>query len=210
MRPVFRLNSPVDFFLRSPGQPATLGVLPGSFNPLTIAHIGLADAAAGLVDEVLFVLPRSLPHKEYSGASFSERIDMLLAALRGRPACSIAASTGGLFAEIAGECRTAYGERVRLSFLCGRDAAERIAGWDYGREGEFARMLQSFDLLVATRGGAYHPPSGLGAAIRPLPFSPAFEPVSSSDIRARIHRGEPWEHLVPPAIHNQVRKIYLP
>jgi len=198
----------MEFFHRSPGAPSHLGILPGTFNPVTLAHLALASAAAGQVDEVVWVLPRSLPHKEYTGATFAQRVDMLSTALCGQPRCSIAASAGGLFVEIAEECRAAYGEHVRLTFLCGRDAAERIVNWDYGRPGEFARMLRQFDLLVAARGGEYEPPAGLQAAIRRLPLAAGFEYVSASDVRCRIAHGEPWEHLVPPAIHDRVSKIY--
>ncbi|SPE37395.1 Cytidylyltransferase [Candidatus Sulfopaludibacter sp. SbA6] len=198
----------MEFFHRSQGAPSRLGILPGTFNPITIAHLALARAAAHSVDEVVWVLPRALPHKEYTGATFAERVDMLRAALGGEPRCSIAASGGGLFVEIAEECRAAYGKDVRLSFLCGRDAAERIAGWDYGQPGEFAQMLRQFDLLVAARRGEYQPPAELQASIRRLPLVGEFEHVSASDVRARIARGEPWEHLVPPAIRDRARKIY--
>ena len=57
---------------------------------------------------------------------------MLHAALADEPAFSIAAADGGLFVEIAAECRVAYGEDAQLTFLCGRDAADRILNWDYG------------------------------------------------------------------------------
>lgn len=198
----------MEFFLRSRGAPSRLGILPGTFNPLTIAHLALARAAMDRVDEIVWVLPRILPHKEYTGANFAQRLDLLRAGVGGDPRYSIAVSDGGLFVEIAEECRAAYGEHVRLSFLCGRDAAERIAGWDYGRPGEFARMLQQFDLLVAARLGEYQPPSEWQAAIHQLPLAGQFEHVSATAVRARIARGEPWEHLVPEAIHDQVRKIY--
>ncbi|MGD0784120.1 MAG: adenylyltransferase/cytidyltransferase family protein, partial [Candidatus Aminicenantales bacterium] len=71
----------MDFFRRLSGAPARLGVLPGTFNPVTVAHLALARAALAVVDEVLFVLPREFPHKEYAGASFDQRIEMLHAAL---------------------------------------------------------------------------------------------------------------------------------
>ena len=119
----------MEFFRRVPGPPARLGVFPGTFNPVTVAHLALAKAALDSVDEVLFVLPREFPHKRYSGASFEERVEMLCASLADAPAFSLAATAGGLFAEIAVECRQAYGEGVHLSFLCGRDAAERVAGF---------------------------------------------------------------------------------
>jgi len=198
----------MEFFLRSPGTPSRLGILPGAFNPVTVAHLALARAAAGQVDEVVWVLPRALPHKDYHGASFADRVEMLRSALVGEPHCSIAASSGGLFVQIAAECRATYGDDVRLAFICGRDAAERIAGWDYGRPGEFARMLRSFDLLVAARRGEYEPPAEFQAAIRRLPLSSEFEHISASEVRARIAGGEPWKHLVPAPIHQQACRIY--
>jgi hypothetical protein len=123
----------MEFFQRAAGVPARLGILPGAFNPVTTAHLALAEAGLGWVDEVLFVLPRELPHKEFTGATFAQRIEMLRPALAGKPAFSLASSEGGLFVDIAAECRREYGAGVRLAFLCGRDAAERIATWDYGR-----------------------------------------------------------------------------
>jgi nicotinate-nucleotide adenylyltransferase len=198
----------MEFFRRTPAAPSRLGILPGTFNPITVAHLSLAHAAAEHVEEIVWVLPRALPHKEYTGASFVERIDMLMAALRQEPRCSIAASEGGLFAEIADECRAAYGAQARLTFLCGRDAAERIAGWNYGQPGEFTRMLRQFDLLVAARGGEYVPPSEWQSAIRPLPLGCDLEEISSSAVRERIARKQPWEHLVPEAVRDLVRRIY--
>src|SRR5207248_8252205 len=116
----------MEFFRRSLEFPRTLAVFPGSFNPVTVAHVALARAALNNVDEVVFVLPRVFPHKHYSDATFEQRLDLLQTALAGEPRFSIAASDRGLFVEIARECRVPYGPDVRLSFLCGRDAAERI------------------------------------------------------------------------------------
>jgi nicotinic acid mononucleotide adenylyltransferase len=116
----------MEFFRRSLAHPSRLGILPGTFNPVTVAHLALAQAAASCVDEVLFVLPRVFPHKEYSGATFGERVELLCLALASFPHFSIAASDRGLFLDIADECRAVYGATVRLTFLCGRDAAERI------------------------------------------------------------------------------------
>lgn len=198
----------MQLFRRAGSNPSRLGILPGTFNPVTLAHLALAHAALGTVDEVLFVLPREFPHKTYLGASFDQRIAMLEAALSREPAISIGASDGGLFAEIAAECRAAYPPDVRLTFLCGRDAAERIAGWDYGTPGAFAAMLRDFDLLVAARSGEYQPPPHYSTAISTLPLDSPLDHISATEVRDRLFRGEPWEHLVPAAIHQQVRDIY--
>lgn len=198
----------MEFFRRSPAQPSRLGILPGTFNPITMAHLALAGAARQFCDEILFILPRQLPHKQFSGASFEQRIAMLRTAVANEPGFSVAASDRGLFMEIAEECRQAYGHRTRLTFLCGRDAAERIAGWDYGRPGAFPEMLRQFDLLVASRDGHYHPPPELKPFVRCLTLPGEFDEVSATEIRDRAARGGAWEHLVPPQIREAVRKIY--
>ena len=67
----------MEFFRRAPEFPNRLAVFPGSFNPVTVAHVALARAALNNVDEVVFVLPRVFPHKHYSGATFEQRLDLL-------------------------------------------------------------------------------------------------------------------------------------
>src|SRR5438105_1593079 len=92
-----RTGSMIEFFRRAPVLPRRLGILPGTFNPPTRAHLALARAAEAQVDEVLFVLPREFPHKAYEGASFEERIEMLRLAVDGEPRFSIASTDAGLF-----------------------------------------------------------------------------------------------------------------
>src|ERR1035438_8807507 len=87
-----------------------------------------------------------------------KRVEMLGAVLDGRARLAAAASVGGLFIEIAHECRAAYGPSTALTFVCGRDAAERIVGWDYGNQNAISNILETFQLLVACREGAYEPP----------------------------------------------------
>lgn len=200
----------MDFVRRAAGFPRRLGILAGSFNPVTLAHLGLAHAARDVCDEVLFVLPRIFPHKQYLDASLEERVGLLEAALPGSAGYSLAVAEHGLFVEIAEECRAAYGADVRLSFLCGRDSAERIAGWEYGHPGAFAAMLREFDLLVARRNGEYFPPPELSAGIERLPVPDGIDLISASDVRQRIARGHAWEHLVPPVIRHRIVKIYSP
>lgn len=198
----------MDFFCRPGGTPSRLAVFPGTFNPVTVAHQALVQAALKQADEVVMVVPRIFPHKEYTGASFESRVDMLRAMVKPGERIAVAASDQGLFVEIARECRDAYGPDVRLFFLCGRDAAERIAGWDYGRPGALHEMLQDFDLLVAARQGEYEPPENLRHCIQRLEIGGEFDSVSASEVRRRIACGEPWEHLVPPEVHALARRIF--
>jgi nicotinate-nucleotide adenylyltransferase len=201
-------NRSVDFLHRAPGAPSHIGILAGAFNPVTVAHAALARAALARVDQVVFVLPREFPHKEYFGPGLEARAALLLALAAGSACYSVACADGGLFIEIARECRAAYGGSVRVSMLCGRDAAERIVDWDYGEPGAIERMLAEFSLLVAARRGEYSPPPSLAHAIRRLELDGEFDHVSASEVRRRIAAGMPWEHLVPAAVRDQVRRLY--
>src|SRR5205807_9065689 len=132
----------MEFFWRSGAKPQSLGILPGTFNPITVAHVALARAALARVDEVVYILPRVFPHKQYARASFAQRMELMCMVARESRNTSAAATAGGLFVEIADACRAAYGSGVALTFLCGRDAAERIVNWDYGRPEAFREMLR--------------------------------------------------------------------
>ena len=197
----------MEFHRRSSSIPGKLGILAGSFNPPTIAHFELASAAGFHVDEVLCVVPRAFPHKGYYGATLEQRVDML-----GRWELmiphSIATSDQGLFIDIVRECRTHFGSDTRLYLICGRDAAERILTWDYGRPGVVEEILDEVELLVAPRRGQFQAPAEFERRFHSLDLDAEHDHVSSSEVRQRIARGKPWEHLVPEAIVGLVREIY--
>jgi nicotinate (nicotinamide) nucleotide adenylyltransferase len=179
-----------------------IGVLAGAFNPVTRAHLALADAASRVVDEVVCVVPRAYPHKQFHGAALADRLEMLkLADGKYR----VEQTDGGLFIEIA---RELHQPDTEISFICGRDAAERIIEWDYSDAHSIEKILEEFSLLVAERGGAYEPPAHLQHRVRHLPLADDFSDVSSTEVRRRIATGEPWEHLVPSSIAAHVRRIY--
>jgi nicotinate (nicotinamide) nucleotide adenylyltransferase len=190
----------MDHFITVTPAPAKLAILPGAFNPPTRAHLAMAEAALATADEVLFALPRTFPHKEYTGSEFETRLEWLRAALAGYPRFSLAVTEGGLFIEIAQEARAVYGPGTELFFLCGRDAAERIVGWDYGEGDGIHKQLESFALLVASRGGVYEPPPQIRNRVHALTLPPELDEVSSSEVRRRIRAGEPWRHLTPDTI----------
>jgi nicotinate-nucleotide adenylyltransferase len=196
------------FIRRATAKPRRLAALPGAFNPPTRAHLALAHAALASADEALFVLPRAFPHKPYTDAPFEDRVNMLTAAVGNEPRFSIASSHGGLFIDIARECRQAYGPDIELLILCGRDAAERAVNWDYGRPGAFRDQLREYRLLVAPRDGPYRPHPKFEDRIHALAGVEGCDEVSATDVRERIRRGEPWKHLVPPQIVELVREIY--
>ena len=189
-------------------EPLRVALFPGAWNPPTIAHLELTRAVLNRVDEVVWVLPRVFPHKSFEGAGSMDRRRMMEQVAREQPGIGVAVSGGGLYLEIAAEAREAYPPSTEIVLLCGRDAAERIADWDYGRPGVFDEMLEKHRLLVAARAGEYVPPARHLRRIECIPLVPGTEDVSSSEVRRRIRDGEDWEHLVPPSIVTLVGESY--
>lgn len=189
------------------GSAKRLGILPGTFNPPTRAHLGLAQAALNHVDRILMVLPGVLPHKSWDGASANERAEMLALATADQDRISAAVCEGGLAIEMIREAKVWFPD-TQIYLVCGRDAAERIVSWDYGDEGAIARMLDEFRLLVASRNGSYSPPPHLAHAVETLETAGQWDEHSSTRCRNSILKQEDWEHLVPGSIHHLVRRIY--
>ena len=186
------------------GNPERLALLPGSFNPLTCAHLALARAALDVVDEVALIVPRAFPHKSYQGASLEQRLEMMQAAAGHQFAIGI--SEGGLFVEMVREAREHYGG-AEIFVACGRDAAVRYITWDYGSGATIQQMLREFKLLVAPREGSYSVPPGLAHAIRTLaPIH--FDECAATRVREAIASGAAWRHMVPEQIHTLVDAIY--
>jgi nicotinic acid mononucleotide adenylyltransferase len=134
---------------------------------------------------------------------------MLRAIAYSEPGFSVATTSGGLYREIADEARQYYGETCAIFLACGRDAAERIARWDYGVAGAFEDLLAHYPILTAARAGDYRPDPRHAGRIIPLPVESPLDHVSSSEVRRRIAAGEPWEELVPAAVVSMVWDLYL-
>ena len=187
-------------------NPARVAVFPGAWNPPTRAHVEISRAARAQADEAIWVMPRAFPHKGFEGANFEARLRML-EALAKEEGFSAAVSEGGLYAEIAAEAADFFKGGPEIVLVCGRDAAERMAAWDYGVPGVFDELLRRHRLLVASRNGEY---SGAeqGERIVRLAMGRDWSDVSSSEVRRRIADGENWRGLVPPILTHIIEDLY--
>ncbi len=190
------------------GSIASVGILPGSFHPVTRAHVALGAAALSHVDLVLFTMPRRFPHKEYEAVGLDDRLALVIAATRTEPRFAVAISEGGLFIEMAREARARFPASDAPWLICGRDAAERIVGWDYGEGDSIDAQLREYGLLVAARQGSYRPPEQLGERVRELAMPPDWDAVSATEVRRRIAHGGDWRELVPAEVWSDVERLY--
>ncbi|WP_321477223.1 hypothetical protein [uncultured Paludibaculum sp.] len=197
----------MEFLLAGAAALHTVALLPGAWNPPTLAHLAMSEAALSWADGAVLVLPRAFPHKAAEGAPLQQRAEWLVRVAQSRPGLSVAWSDGGLFVEMAREARQATGAG-RVLLVCGTDAAERIVGWDYGAGDCIDRQLEEYELLVAPRQSAYEPPAHLAPRIHTLRLGDGWHDVSSSEVRARIAAHMEWESLVPSELHESVRTAY--
>jgi nicotinamide-nucleotide adenylyltransferase len=193
-----------------------IGVLSASFNPPTRAHVALLEAARAAFDVEEGVCLLTLLHveKPLVGFGMSERLRMLLAIARARPACSVALCNRPRFFEMAQALRDAVGEGPQLFFLIGGDTLIRLFDPRYypdlAMEATLDRLFAAARLLVAPR-----PPWDLPAleaflddparasyqqhiAFLTLPSDLAG--ISSTEVRQRLARREPVDDRVPPEI----------
>ena len=196
------------FFIALRRIRARVALFPGTWNPPTIAHVDIARMARIQADEVVWLLPRVFPHKSFEGAGFDARRAMLETLARQHAGFSAAVSAGGLYAEMADEARDYFGPETEISLVLGRDAAERIAAWDYGAPGVFDDFVRRHRLLVAARSRRVR----TRRASRGTDFGVADGVFVGSRIvfrsTAADASGEDWRDLVPPAIAEMVRDAF--
>ena len=190
-----------------------LGVLGGAYNPITLAHLVIADTAvkAFNLHEVLFLLPEVPPHKSIFGASLEQRLTLMQLAVGDRAYASVGLSSHGLFMDIYQALADVYPHQPDVFFLTGRDAAERILTWDYQDAAvALQRMFTSFQLIVCDRDGAFQLPDRTlvrqyADRIHRCPLPAHYDAISSTTVRQRCQQARALDDLVPPAVEQYIK-----
>jgi nicotinate-nucleotide adenylyltransferase len=175
-----------------------IGVFGGSFDPIHLGHLIVAEAAADALalDRVLFVPARRQPLKgEGHEAAAADRAEMVRLAIAGHPRLLLdrreLERPGPSYTVDTLRALRAEGPGETLFLLVGADAARELPQWH-----EVAALSGLAHVVVLTRPGV--PPPATGLAERVLAV-PAVD-ISATAIRERVRRGEPIAHLVPPAV----------
>jgi nicotinate-nucleotide adenylyltransferase len=195
-----------------------LGVLGGGYDPITRAHMLLAQSAVEQFDlhEVIFVLSRTPPHKSLFGASIKQRLEMMRIGITGVPYISVGFCTHGLFLEICTALQPVYPHNPELFFITGRDAADRLFSWPYANPAEaIEQMFGAIQLLVFPRHGKLTLPEDpliqkYRSRIHSVTLPEDLDHISSTRVRQRILAGEAIDELVHAdvAAFIQKRKLY--
>lgn len=199
-----------------------IGLLGGTFDPVHAGHLDVARAALRALglEKVLLIPSRTPPHRHTPQAKGAERLAMVRAAIADQPGLeastieldatgpSYTSSTLDRFAKAGVDTRT-------LCFITGADAFAEIPTWHQypdlidrchfavvSRPGLPVERLRTqlprlaSRMISVTENQAYETPSQASIFLIDAPTAP----VSSTDVRARIARGESVKGLVPDAV----------
>lgn len=134
-----------------------VGILCGSFNPLTLAHTELAERARETcqLDCVFFTLAKVTVDKErVTGLGLEDRLLLLSLYAQQHDRSGVALVNRGLYFEQAQAFRALLGTQVELNFVIGMDKLLQILDPRYyqDREAALRQLFSSASLIVANRG----------------------------------------------------------
>lgn len=192
--------------------PVTTGLLGGAFDPPHAGHLALANAAVEhwRLGRLVVVVTGDPPHKTVE-TDAETRYRLAVAGFAELPRVEVSRyeldAGGPSYSE-----RTARWARDRFGdvvFLVGADEFASFLEW-HDPEG----VLEAVRLGVATRPG--YPRGRLERVLSRLSRADRVElfeipavPVSSSEVRSLVARGEPVDGLVPPAVAGLIAELGL-
>jgi len=186
-----------------------VAILGGSFNPLHLGHLQLADELSAIGYEKVIFVPANIPaHKDQSSDDDPElRLRMTEQGVMpyGYEVSDCEIRRGGVsyMVETVLQLREQYEAAGKLGLVIGEDLLEGFHKWK-----RYAELLQQVDLFLARRGPVRKSRSD-------IPYvrldNPDF-PVSSTEIRGRAQAGRPYRFLVPPGVYDFIKahKLYEP
>lgn len=173
----------------------------GSFDPVHVAHLIVAEAAADELDATVRLLPaREQPFKRAAHqASAEQRAEMLDRAVSGNPRLRVERVELGLPSP-SYTVRTlrALAEREpgnRFLLLLGADAARDLAAW-----WEVEALPGLADVVVFARPGASVPRHPLISRVIPVPSID----LSATQVRERVQQGRSIRYLVPEGVREYI------
>ena len=176
-----------------------IGLYGGVFDPPHRGHVALAAAALDAFDlEQLRVLVVVAPGHKRAVAPPDARLRLAEAAFVDVPRTAVEPERYARTVDALE--RRGPGDTV---FLIGADEWRDFAAWK-----DPERVLELTTLGVATRPG-YEIEIPKRWAGRVLPFQIDAVPVSSSDVRARVRRGESVRELVPSRVAELIDELRL-
>ena len=193
-------------------------VLGGTFDPVHLGHLMLADAVRErLAPAEIIFMPAAQPWMK-EGVSISpvgDRLEMVRLATCGREGLSVSTleiERGGptYTVDTLRELRSSLPEDRELYFILGWDNLLELPRWR-----EPGEIIKLCTLVAVPRIGYRVPGAAMlekllpGLASRVILLAKPEIDISASVIRERVRRGESIRHLVPEAVAEYIRDRHL-
>lgn len=190
-----------------------IGLLGGSFDPIHVAHIALANTALRALHlQHVELIPTSAPwQKGALGASPDQRLTMLELALASEPDLKINAieiQRGGV--TYTYDTVSQLAPENHYFWILGTDQLQNFTSWHRWQD-----ILHYVDLAVALRPGStlQAPPElahylkSHGKKLHNIHFEPT--PLSATLIRERLQQHQSVAHLVPESVQHYIEQQRL-
>jgi len=185
-----------------------LGILGGTFNPITIAHLVIAEQVSEVrrLDKVLFVPARVPPHKSASDvAPAMDRYHMTVLGTQSNPRFEVSRieldRPGKSFTKDTLQELLDMYPGTELFYIIGSDAVAELSTW---REPELVLKLARF--LVVARPG-YDLSQLEDRYKKSVDIVPVVGlDISSSEIRERVRQGRSIKYFVPEKVEEYIQE----
>lgn len=181
-----------------------IGILGGTFNPIHIGHLILAEEAReklGL-DKIIFVPAYLPPHKDTMNiAPAKVRLDLVKLAIAGNKSFGVSdleiRRDGRSYTiDTLKELKKAY-PQDELYFIIGSDLLKYLEEWK-----DLDEIIKMIKFIAATRPG--YPLEKIPSYITTLPIRAV--DISGFEIRQAIKEGKSFRYLVPEAVFRHITK----
>lgn len=181
-----------------------IGILGGTFNPIHIGHLILAEEAREKIklDRIIFVPTYLPPHKDNSSiAGAWHRYKMIKLAIKTNKYFSVSdieiKRRGRSYTiDTIREFKNIY-PKDELYFIVGSDLLKYLAEWK-----DLPEVIKMVRFIVATRPG--YPLEKIPSYISTVAIRAV--DVSAFEIRACVEKNKSFRYLVPEAVFNYINK----
>lgn len=180
-----------------------IGILGGTFNPIHMGHLILAEEALYKLklDKLVFVPTYMPPHKTVDvKINPKDRLKMVELAIEDNSAFEVStfeldAKKKSYSIDTLKELRKIYGDDAQLFFITGSDLLKDLFSWK-----DVNDIFKMSKFIVANRAG--YPVKDVPREVEKVVITPI--EISSEDIRKRIKQGKSIRYLVPEEVRRYI------
>ena len=196
-----------------------IGVLGGTFDPVHLGHLQIAEEARVSLDlSEVILIPAGQPAIKSSPliTSAESRLEMVRLSVADRPYFRVSASeverAGPSYTvDTLAQLRKEYGSEDNLYFILGWDSLTQLPDWR-----EPARIIEMCRLVGVPRPGSPRPDLEVletrvpGISQRVVLLEKPLIDISASAVREKVARGVSIDHLVPGPVAEYIsdHKLY--